>query len=63
LLQQAGRAVPRETLLEREWGDDFFGDESQLDVNIRCLREKLEVTPSQPEHILTVRGIGYKFKA
>jgi DNA-binding response OmpR family regulator len=62
LLTQSGRAVPRETLLERVWGDDFFGDERTLDVHIRWLREKLETVPSQPEHILTVRGVGYKFK-
>lgn len=62
LLSQSGKAVPRETLLERVWGDDFFGDERTLDVHIRWLREKLENTPSQPEHILTVRGVGYKFK-
>lgn len=62
LLTQAGKAVPREMLLERVWGDDFFGDERTLDVHIRWLREKLEATPSQPEHILTVRGVGYKFK-
>ena len=62
LLSQSGKAVPRETLLERVWGDDFFGDERTLDVHIRWLREKIEATPSQPEHIQTVRGIGYKFK-
>jgi DNA-binding response OmpR family regulator len=63
LLSEAGKTVPRETLLERVWGDDFYGDERTLDVHIRWLREKLEQTPSQPEHILTVRGVGYKFKA
>jgi DNA-binding response OmpR family regulator len=63
LLSEAGKTVPRETLLERVWGDDFYGDERTLDVHIRWLREKLEHTPSQPEHILTVRGVGYKFKA
>ncbi|HEX8833888.1 MAG TPA: response regulator transcription factor, partial [Abditibacteriaceae bacterium] len=62
LLGQSGKAVPRETLLERVWGDDFFGDERTLDVHIRWLREKLEANPSQPEYILTVRGVGYKFK-
>ena len=62
LMSHKGRAVPRETLLERVWGDDFFGDERTLDVHIRWLREKLETTPSQPEKILTVRGIGYKFR-
>ena len=63
LMSSAGKAVPRETLLERVWGDDFFGDERTLDVHIRWLREKLEAAPSQPEHILTVRGVGYKFKS
>ena len=62
LMSNAGKAVPRETLLERVWGDDFFGDERTLDVHIRWLREKLEAAPSQPEHVLTVRGVGYKFK-
>jgi DNA-binding response OmpR family regulator len=62
LLASSGKTVPRETLLERVWGDDFYGDERTLDVHIRWLREKLESRPSQPEHILTVRGIGYKFK-
>ena len=62
LMTQKGRAVPRETLLERVWGDDFYGDERTLDVHIRWLREKLEAAPSQPQRILTVRGVGYKFK-
>ena len=62
LMSQKGKAVPREVLLERVWGDDFFGDERTLDVHIRWLREKIERTPSQPEFIQTVRGIGYKFK-
>lgn len=62
LLGQSGKAVPRETLLERVWGNDFYGDERTLDVHIRWLREKLEANPSQPKYILTVRGVGYKFK-
>lgn len=63
LLTNAGKAVPREILLERVWGDDFFGDERTLDVHIRWLREKIEPSPSQPRHIVTVRGVGYKFKS
>ena len=63
LLSHAGNAVPREVLLERVWGDDFYGDERTLDVHIRWLREKLEKAPSQPEFLLTVRGVGYKFKS
>ncbi len=62
LLSHVGQAVPREVLLERVWGDDFYGDERTLDVHIRWLREKLEKAPSQPEFLLTVRGVGYKFK-
>ena len=63
LMGKAGQAVPREILLDRVWGDDFSGDERTLDVHIRWLREKLEEQPSQPEFLLTVRGVGYKFKA
>ena len=63
LMGKAGNAVPRELLLERVWGDDFSGDERTLDVHVRWLREKLEEAPSQPEFLLTVRGVGYKFKA
>jgi DNA-binding response OmpR family regulator len=63
LLEHAGRAMAREILLARVWGDDFYGDERTLDVHIRWLREKIEVLPSQPQHLLTVRGVGYKFKA
>ena len=62
LLQNSGKTVARETLLERVWGLEFYGDERTLDVHIRWLREKLEPLPSQPQHILTVRGVGYKLK-
>jgi two-component system alkaline phosphatase synthesis response regulator PhoP len=63
LMSQHGKAVARESLLEQVWGSDFFGDERTLDVHIRWLREKIESAPSQPQHILTVRGVGYKFKS
>jgi DNA-binding response OmpR family regulator len=63
LLERKGQAVPRAKLLEKIWGEDFFGDERTLDVHIRWLREKIEADPSHPEHILTVRGVGYKFKS
>jgi len=62
LLSSAGHAVPRAVLMERVWGDEFYGDERTLDVHIRWLREKLEQNPSQPEFLQTVRGIGYKFR-
>jgi DNA-binding response OmpR family regulator len=63
LLKRKGQAVPRTMLLEEVWGEDFFGEERTLDVHIRWLREKIETNPSKPEHILTVRGVGYKFKS
>ena len=63
LMSRPGKAFAREVLLEQVWGDDFFGEQRTLDVHIRWLREKLESDPSNPEHILTVRGVGYKIKA
>jgi len=62
LMSRPGKAFAREVLLEQVWGDDFYGDQRTLDVHIRWLREKLENDPSNPEHILTVRGVGYKIK-
>jgi DNA-binding response OmpR family regulator len=62
LMAQKGKAIPRNVLLEKVWGDDFFGEERTLDVHIRWLREKIEANASQPECILTVRGVGYKLK-
>lgn len=55
------RVWSREQLLERIWGPDFIGDSKTVDVHIRWLREKLEVDPSNPEYLVTVRGFGYRF--
>ncbi|MEO6907715.1 MAG: response regulator transcription factor, partial [Abditibacteriaceae bacterium] len=63
LMSRPGRTFAREVLLEQVWGDDFSGEQRTLDVHIRWLREKLENDPSDPEHILTVRGVGYKIRA
>jgi len=63
LIKYQGQALPRLRLLQEVWGSDFVGDERTLDVHIRWLREKLEAEPSQPRHILTVRGVGYKIRA
>lgn len=52
----------REELLEHVWGYDFYGDDSTVTVHIRRLREKIEHDPSQPEIILTIWGVGYKFE-
>lgn len=55
------RVWSREQLLERIWGPDFIGDSKTVDVHIRWLREKLEIDPSHPEYLVTVRGFGYRF--
>lgn len=54
------RVWSRDQLIERVWGPDFMGDSKTVDVHIRWLREKLEVDPSRPEYLLTVRGFGYR---
>lgn len=61
LLSNRSRVIPRDRLLDLVWGEDEYLDRGTLDVHIRWLRQKLERDPSQPERILTVRGVGYKF--
>lgn len=63
LMENAGRVMTRETLIDRVWGSDYFGDMRTLDVHIKRLRAKTERDPGDPEHLLTVRGVGYKFVA
>jgi two-component system, OmpR family, phosphate regulon response regulator PhoB len=60
-MQHPRRVWAREQLLDRVWGIDFVGDQKTVDVHIRWLREKLEIDPSQPQYITTVRGFGYRF--
>jgi two-component system, OmpR family, phosphate regulon response regulator PhoB len=55
------RVWSRDQLIERIWGPDFMGDSKTVDVHIRWLREKLEIDPSHPTYLLTVRGFGYRF--
>jgi YD repeat-containing protein len=62
LAESAGRVLSRETLLDRVWGYDYFGDGKLVDVHIRRLRTKIEPNPSQPRHVVTVRGLGYKLE-
>lgn len=62
LLRNAGRVLTREQLIDRVWGSDYVGDTKTLDVHIKRLRAKVEQVPGSPEHILTVRGLGYKFE-
>jgi two-component system response regulator RegX3 len=61
LMENAGRVLTRETLIDRIWGTDYFGDTRTLDVHIKRLRAKCEENPHNPAHLLTVRGLGYKF--
>lgn len=61
LAMQKGQVFTRETLLEKVWGYEYFGDVRTVDVTVRRLREKLEKDPSKPEYILTKRGVGYYF--
>ena len=61
LVRNAGQVFTREHILENVWGYDFFGGSRTVDVHIRWLRERLEDTPARPKHLLTVRGVGYKF--
>jgi DNA-binding response OmpR family regulator len=61
LAKNAGRVFTREQVLEHVWGYEFFGGSRTVDVHIRWLREKLEDEPSRPRHLITVRGVGYKF--
>ena len=61
LLANAGRVLPRETLIDRVWGSDYVGDTKTLDVHIKRLRAKVEPDPANPSRIITYRGLGYKF--
>jgi two-component system cell cycle response regulator CtrA len=61
LMRNRGLALSRDVLLERVWGFDYVGDGRTVDVHIRWLREKVELDPSSPEYLQTVRGIGYRF--
>jgi two-component system response regulator RegX3 len=62
LLRNAGRVLTRGQLIDRVWGADYVGDTKTLDVHVKRLRSKLEPEPSAPRHIITVRGLGYKFE-
>ncbi len=58
-----GQPLSRTDILHRVWGEDYYGEEKIVDVNIRRLRMKIETNPSSPEHIMTVWGHGYKWNA
>lgn len=63
LMRNAGRVLTRGQLIDRVWGSDYFGDTKTLDVHIKRIRSKIEITPSEPVQLVTVRGLGYRFEA
>ena len=62
LMRNAGRVLTRGQIIDRIWGSDYFGDTKTLDVHIKRIRSRIEVDPANPELILTVRGLGYRFE-
>ncbi len=62
LLANAGRVLTRDTLIDRVWGSDYFGDTKTLDVHIKRLRAKIEPDPATPTRIVTIRGVGYRYE-
>jgi two-component system response regulator RegX3 len=62
LLRNSGRVLTRMQLIDRIWGADYVGDTKTLDVHVKRLRAKIEPDPSNPRHLVTVRGLGYKFE-
>lgn len=62
LIRNAGRVLTRAQLIDRVWGSNYVGDTKTLDVHIKRLRSKIELDPGQPEHVVTVRGLGYRFE-
>jgi two-component system response regulator RegX3 len=61
LLRNADRVLTRSQLIDRVWGSDYVGDTKTLDVHVKRLRAKIEADPANPKHLVTVRGLGYKF--
>ncbi len=62
LLRNTGRVLTRSQLIDRVWGSDYVGDTKTLDVHVKRLRAKIEQDPANPVHLVTVRGLGYKFE-
>lgn len=63
LMMRTGRLVSRDDLISEVWGYDYFGDTKTLDVHVKRVRAKIELDPKNPTHVVTVRGMGYKFLA
>ena len=62
LVKNTGQVFKREQLLDKVWGYDYAGDTRTVDVHISWLRQKIEDDPQHPQHLITLRGVGYKFE-
>ena len=62
LLRRSGKLMTRESLIAQVWGEDYYGDTRTLDVHVKRLRGKIETDPRSPSHLITVRGLGYRFE-
>ena len=62
LLENANRVLTRGQIIDRVWGANYFGDTKTLDVHVKRIRSKIEEDPARPRHLMTVRGLGYKFE-
>ena len=63
LMRNAGRVLTRGQLIDRVWGSDYVGDTKTLDVHIKRIRSRIEPNPPEPERLVTVRGLGYRYEA
>lgn len=63
LLENVNRVLTRGQIIDQVWGHDYFGDTKTLDVHVKRLRSKIEADPARPQHLITVRGLGYKLEA
>ena len=61
-LLNADRVLTRDQLIDRVWGSDYYGDTKTLDVHVKRLRAKIEAEPANPERLITVRGVGYRYE-
>jgi two-component system response regulator RegX3 len=61
-MRNSGRVLTRSQLIDRVWGNDYYGDTKTLDVHIKRLRAKIETDPANPALIHTIRGLGYKLE-
>jgi two-component system, OmpR family, response regulator RegX3 len=62
LMENAGRVLTRDVLIDRVWGPNYFGDTKTLDVHVKRLRSKIETDPANPSRLVTVRGVGYRYE-